>query len=114
MSDCLFCRIASGEIPARIVHQDDRYVAFEDINPQAPVHILIIPRRHLEGLNELGPDDNELVGGVHLLARDLARARGLSDRGYRLVVNSGPDAGQTVFHLHFHLLGGRALKWPPG
>lgn len=114
MSDCLFCRIASGEIPARIVHQDDRYVAFEDVNPQAPVHILIIPRRHVESLNALGPDDAGLTGGIHLLARDLARQKGLTDRGYRLVVNCGPDAGQAVFHLHFHLLGGRSLGWPPG
>lgn len=114
MNDCLFCRIASGEIPARVIHQDERYVAFEDINPQAPVHFLIIPRRHLAGLNALDAGDDALVGGVHLLARDLARRKGLADRGYRVVVNSGPDAGQSVQHLHFHLLGGRVLEWPPG
>ena len=114
MSSCLFCRIISGEIPARIVHEDERYVAFHDVNPQAPVHILIIPKRHIEGLNDLETGDESLVGGVPVLARDLARENGLLDTGYRLVANSGPDAGQSVFHLHFHLLGGRGMSWPPG
>ncbi len=114
MSDCLFCRIAAGEIPAKIVHQDDRYVAFEDIHPQAPVHVLIIPVRHVAGVGALSSDDSELVGGAIVLARTLAEKLGLSDRGFRLVLNTGAEAGQTVFHLHVHLLGGRPLEWPPG
>ena len=114
MSDCLFCRIAAGEIPARKIHDDADFVAFEDINPQAPVHVLIIPRRHLAGVNDLAADDRTMVGGAFTLARKIAHERGLGERGYRVVVNSGPDAGQTVFHIHFHLLGGRALAWPPG
>ena len=114
MSSCLFCRILAGEIPAKLVHEDDRYVAFADINPQAPVHVLIIPRRHIGGINDLKAEDESLIGGIHILARKLAHQNGLGERGYRVVVNSGADAGQTVFHLHFHLLGGREMAWPPG
>lgn len=114
MSNCLFCRIAAGEIPARTVHDDSDFVAFEDINPQAPTHVLIIPRRHVGGINDLTAGDRDMVGGAFALARQIASARGLSESGYRVVVNSGPDGGQTVFHLHFHLLGGRAMTWPPG
>ncbi|HJQ20974.1 MAG TPA: histidine triad nucleotide-binding protein [Gemmatimonadaceae bacterium] len=110
--DCLFCRIVRGEIPAKIVHEDDHYVAFRDINPQAPVHILIIPREHVASLNDAR--DSALVGGLQLAAATLARSEGLAERGYRTVINTNADAGQTVFHIHLHLLGGRRMGWPPG
>ena len=111
---CLFCRIARGEIPAQIVHQDDRLVAFRDSNPQAPTHILIIPREHLSTLNDLTPSHRALVGDMHLLAAALAKGEGIADTGWRVVANCGSDGGQSVFHVHLHLLGGRALRWPPG
>ena len=113
MSDCLFCRILSGEIPSKKVYEDDRAYAFEDINPQAPTHILIIPKKHVVGLKEAGPDDAELLGYCQLVAARIARERKIED-GYRTVFNVGPRAGQSVFHLHLHLLGGRNLSWPPG
>ena len=113
MSDCLFCKIIAGEIPARKVYEDENTFAFNDINPQAPTHILIIPKRHIPGVKEAKPEDAETIGQCHLIAAKLARERGL-EKGYRTVFNVGPDAGQTVFHLHLHLLGGRALHWPPG
>ena len=112
MDECLFCRIVNGEIPATRVYEDDAAIAFEDINPQAPHHVLVVPRRHVGGVAELAPADAELFGRVALAARAVAAARGLSD--YRLVVNNGRGAGQTVFHLHVHLLAGRPLGWPPG
>src|SRR5262245_11022391 len=116
MSDasCLFCRIARGEIPAKVVHQDDRLVAFRDINPQAPTHILLIPREHVATPNARPSSHQDLVGSMHVLAAKLARAEGFADKGWRVVMNCGADAGQTVFHIHLHLLGGRALRWPPG
>ncbi len=113
MSDCLFCRIVAGEIPARKVYEDERLFAFEDIKPGAPTHILIVPKRHLAGLAEAADGDAALLGELQLRAAALAQARGLHG-GYRTVVNVGPDAGQSVFHLHLHLLGGRPLAWPPG
>lgn len=113
-SDCLFCRIAAAEIPAEIVRSDDHVVAFRDINPQAPTHILLIPREHIPSVDALGEEHREVVGRLFLAARELARAEGVSERGYRLVMNAGPEAGQTVFHLHLHLLGGRPMEWPPG
>ncbi|MSR37104.1 MAG: histidine triad nucleotide-binding protein [Gemmatimonadetes bacterium] len=113
-TSCLFCRIARGEIPAKLVHQDDRLVAFRDINPQAPTHILIIPREHVATLNDLTPSHQSVLGDMHLLAGALARAEGIADQGWRVVLNCGADAGQTVFHLHMHLLGGRPFNWPPG
>ena len=113
-AECLFCRIASGELPAKIVHQDDHCVAFEDISPQAPTHVLVIPRRHISTLNELESDDHELVGRMVAVARDIARDRGHADDGYRTVFNCNAAGGQTVFHIHLHLLGGRTLVWPPG
>lgn len=112
MSDCLFCRIAAGEIPARIVHSDDDVVAFHDVAPKAPVHVLIIPRRHVPSLAETGPDDAALLGRLMSLAVELAGR--LTSDGFRVVVNSGASAGQSVFHLHLHLLGGRDFAWPPG
>jgi histidine triad (HIT) family protein len=112
MADCLFCKIASGEIPAIVVRQDDRYVAFRDINPQAPCHVLVIPRRHVPTLD--AATEEGLLGGLLLFARDIARAEGITDRGFRVVVNTNAGAGQSVFHLHAHVLGGRAMGWPPG
>jgi histidine triad (HIT) family protein len=111
---CVFCGIAAGTIPARIVYQDDSVVAFEDLYPQAPSHILLIPRVHVESLDELGPEDEGLAGRLILAAAEVARQKGLSRGGYRVVANTGEYGGQTVYHLHLHLLGGRHLAWPPG
>jgi len=113
MIDCLFCRIMRNEIPAKKIYEDEHTFAFEDINPQAPTHVLIIPKRHVRGLKEATPEDAELIGRCHLAAAHIARQRGIED-GYRTVLNVGPQAGQSVFHLHVHLLGGRSLHWPPG
>lgn len=114
MTDCLFCRIVAGEIPAGIVYQDDSLVAFKDINPQAPLHVLIVPRRHIASLNDLSADDDALVGSMFRKAAALARDHGYHERGYRAVFNTNREAGQTVFHIHLHLLAGRGLGWPPG
>lgn len=113
-TDCVFCKIASGEIPADIVYEDADLLAFRDLNPQAPVHLLIIPRKHIPSLDGLWDEDSGIVGKIATVARDLARELGIAEEGYRLVTNCGPQAGQTVLHLHFHLLGGRNLGWPPG
>ncbi|MDB4969994.1 MAG: histidine triad nucleotide-binding protein [Myxococcales bacterium] len=113
MSDCLFCKIADGKIPAKIIAQNDHALAFRDLNPQAPTHVLIIPRKHIATLNDLTDGDAELVGRLHLLARQVAADEQLND-GWRTVFNVGAHAGQTVFHIHLHLLGGRTLGWPPG
>src|SRR5690348_13859967 len=110
---CLFCRIIAGEIPSRKVYEDDQVFAFEDINPGAPVHLLLIPKRHIAGLAEATAEDDVLLGYLQRKAAAIAREKGLQG-GYRTVLNVGPDAGQSVFHLHLHLLGGRALGWPPG
>lgn len=112
--DCLFCQIVAGEIPADIVHQDERAVAFRDINAQAPVHALVIPRDHLESLDEATLKDEALLGHLLRVAARVANDQGLSDGGYRTVINTGAGAGQSVFHLHLHVIGGRALSWPPG
>jgi histidine triad (HIT) family protein len=113
MEDCLFCRIAAGEIPATVVYSDEEMVAFRDINPQAPVHILIIPRRHIGHVDDLQEGDAGLAGRLILRAKELAAAEGLS-KGFRLVFNCREEGGQEVEHLHLHLLGGRAMQWPPG
>ena len=113
MSDCVFCKIASGEIPATIVHDDDDVVAFRDLNPQAPVHVLIIPRRHIASLDEATEDHRDLLGRLLLVAKELADKEDVAG-GYRLVNNCGASAGQSVFHIHVHLLGGRRMGWPPG
>lgn len=113
MSDCLFCKIAGKEIPSEIVYEDDAAVAFKDINPQAPIHLLIIPKKHIAGIAEACEEDAELIGHLQLVASKLAAENNVAD-GYRIVVNSGPKAGQSVMHLHYHLLGGRTLSWPPG
>jgi histidine triad (HIT) family protein len=111
---CLFCRIAGGEIPAKKVHDDDHLLAFEDINPQAPLHVLVIPKRHIASLTDLQDGDDQLVGEMVRRAAAIAAARGVAAGGYRTVFNCNSDAGQTVFHIHLHLLGGRRLGWPPG
>ena len=113
MSDCLFCKIIKGKIPSKKVYEDDKVFAFEDINPQAPTHVLLVPRRHIVGLKEAAAEDAEILGYLQLVAAKLGRERQIED-GYRTVYNVGPRAGQSVFHLHLHLLGGRDMKWPPG
>jgi histidine triad (HIT) family protein len=113
MADCLFCKIIAGEIPTKKVYEDDRVFAFEDINSQAPTHVLIIPKKHIVGLKEAKPEDAEIIGYCQLMAAKIARERRI-ENGYRTVYNVGPGAGQSVFHLHLHLLGGRPLGWPPG
>ena len=114
MADCLFCKIIAGQIPGAIVYEDQELVAFKDINPQAPLHVLIVSRRHIETLNDLRVEDDALVGSMVRCAAALAKKNGVSDRGYRTVFNCNREAGQTVFHIHLHLLAGRALTWPPG
>jgi histidine triad (HIT) family protein len=111
--NCLFCKIIAGKIPTKKVYEDELVFAFEDINPKAPTHVLIIPKKHIVGVNTLTADDLEIVGYSHMIAAKLARERNIED-GYRTVYNVGPRSGQSVFHLHLHLLGGRDLTWPPG
>lgn len=113
MDNCLFCRIIKGEIPSKKVREDEFTYAFDDIDPKAPSHVLIVPKKHLAGLKEASAEDAELIGRCHLMAAEIARQRGI-ERGYRTVLNVGPDSGQSVFHLHVHLVGGRKLSWPPG
>lgn len=114
MKDCIFCKIVAGDVPSTQVHADDAVVAFRDLNPQAPTHVLIIPRKHIAGTNDLAPEDDALVGRIHRAAAKIAGDLGIGKSGYRLVLNCGRQAGQSVFHLHYHLLGGRPLAWPPG
>ena len=113
MPGCIFCRIIRGESPSTKVYEDDRVYAFEDIRPQAPTHVLIVPKKHMVGLKEATPEDAEIIGYCHLIAAKIARERQIED-GYRTVFNVGPKSGQSIFHLHLHLLGGRVLRWPPG
>jgi histidine triad (HIT) family protein len=113
MSDCLFCKIVEGEIPSKTVHEDDDLIAFHDISPQAPVHLLIVPRKHIVSLDDADDGDAALMGRILLTVKKIAAEQGISG-GYRLVNNCGASAGQSVFHIHFHLLGGRGLGWPPG
>jgi histidine triad (HIT) family protein len=114
MADCIFCRIARHEIPATVVREDEQCIAFRDLQPRAPIHVLVIPKRHIPSINDAGADDEALIGHLLAVARDVAAADGAGASGYRLVVNAGPDAGQSVDHLHLHVLGGRELRWPPG
>ena len=114
MPDCLFCKIINRQIPAAIVYEDQRLLAFNDINPQAPTHVLVIPKRHIPSLNDIGVEDDQIVGEVVRRAAAIAKERGLSAGGFRTVFNTNRDAGQTVFHIHLHLLGGRSMTWPPG
>jgi histidine triad (HIT) family protein len=113
-ADCIFCKIASNEMESDVVHEGDRVVAFRDANPQAPTHVLVIPREHIPSVNDLEEDHASLVGELYLTARDVAAEEGIDESGYRLVMNTGRGAGQSVFHIHLHLLGGRSMGWPPG
>ncbi len=114
MSDCLFCKIVSGDIPGDIVYQDDEIVAFNDINPQAPVHVLVIPRKHIATHNDLTENDTQLIGSLLVKIKSMAQNIQELHKGYRIVTNCGSESGQSVFHVHFHLLGGRPMQWPPG
>jgi histidine triad (HIT) family protein len=114
MTDCIFCKIASGEIAGDIVYQDEWVVAFRDLNPQAPLHVLVIPRKHIATLNDLDEGDAELVGRLFVAAKAVAEQEGLAERGYRTVVNCNAEAGQSVYHIHLHVVGGRPMGWPPG
>jgi histidine triad (HIT) family protein len=114
VSDCLFCKIVERQIPASIVYEDERVLAFNDINPQGPTHVLVIPKQHIPSLNDLTPEHDAIVGELARRAAAIARERGISAGGYRAVFNTNRDAGQTVFHIHLHLIGGRSLAWPPG
>lgn len=114
MSDCLFCKMVAGEIKPNTVYEDDDVLAFRDINPQAPTHVLVIPKTHISTLNDLQPDHAALVGKLFLVARQIAHDDGIAERGYRTVMNCNREAGQSVFHIHLHVLGGRGMHWPPG
>jgi len=114
MNDCLFCKIVGGQIPSQRVHEDAEVIAFKDLSPQAPLHVLVVPRRHIATLNDLTPADDGLVGSMVRVAASLAKQHGYDERGYRTVFNCNREAGQTVFHIHLHLLAGRGLSWPPG
>lgn len=114
MSECLFCKIVAGDIPGDVVHETDDVVAFRDINPTAPTHVLVIPREHIDSLNDAGPGQRELLGSLLLAAREVARKEGIADSGYRTVINTMKGAGQEVFHIHIHVIGGRRFSWPPG
>ncbi len=114
MPECLFCNIAAGKIPAKIVHADEDTVAFEDIEPQAPVHVLVVPRKHIPTANDIGADDAALVGKLLRVGAAIAKERGVAGSGWRAVMNTNPDGGQLVFHVHLHVLGGRRMGWPPG
>ena len=111
---CLFCKIINKEIPAQIVYEDQNVLAFKDISPQAPVHLLVIPKKHIASINEAGVEDEQLIGKMILAAQKLAKEAGVAEGGYRIVLNCNEDGGQTVFHIHLHLLGGRSMQWPPG
>jgi histidine triad (HIT) family protein len=112
--DCIFCKIAAGKIPAKKVYDDEQVMAFEDVNPQAPVHVLIIPKKHIRTSLDIKREDNLLIGHMFQVAVDVAKQKGVADKGFRLVMNSNSEAGQSVYHIHIHLLGGRVMHWPPG
>jgi len=114
VSDCLFCKMVRREIAPEVVYENDDVLAFHDVNPQAPTHILVIPKKHISSINELGSDDAALIGKMYLAAQTIAAEVGIATGGYRTLVNCGSDGGQTVFHIHMHLLGGRQMTWPPG
>jgi histidine triad (HIT) family protein len=114
MSNCIFCKIIEKKIPAKIIHEDDHVLAFEDINPQAPVHTLVIPKKHIPTLLDIKEEDNNLVGHLIKVANKIANDKGIAERGFRIVANCNPESGQTVYHIHLHILGGRQMHWPPG
>jgi histidine triad (HIT) family protein len=114
MTNCIFCRIVSGRVPSKTVYKDEVVTAFHDVNPQAPTHILVVPNKHIAGAGALEPDHASIVAAMFMAAKLIAQTEGLSARGYRLVINEGSSAGQSVYHLHLHILGGRTFDWPPG
>ncbi|ARC85530.1 HIT domain protein [Clostridium argentinense CDC 2741] len=114
MSDCIFCKIINGEIPCNKVYEDDKVLAFKDINPEAPIHVLLIPKIHIASINDLNHQDSHLISHIFLTIQNIAKELGIDESGYRVVTNTGKDGGQTVNHMHFHLLAGRSLNWPPG
>ncbi|MDE2088476.1 MAG: histidine triad nucleotide-binding protein [Gammaproteobacteria bacterium] len=114
MPDCIFCKMVAGEIQPDLVYQDQYVIAFRDINPQAPTHVLVVPREHIATLNDLTPEHASLIGRMYLAAQAVAHQEGIAERGYRTLINCNPEAGQTVYHLHLHVLGGRHMRWPPG
>lgn len=114
MSDCIFCKVAARKVPSKIVYEDESAIAFEDMNPQAPVHVLVIPRKHIPTILDIGKADNPVIGHLFQIANRIAVDRGIADRGFRLVLNTNSEAGQSVYHIHLHLLGGRHMHWPPG
>jgi len=114
MNDCLFCKIIAGSIPATKVYEDEQVIAIQDIAPKAPHHLLLIPKKHIVNCLDIAVEDRELIGHIHMVAADLAREWGVAESGFRIVVNTNADAGQSVFHIHFHVLAGRHLAWPPG
>lgn len=113
-AECIFCRIADGSLPATVVREDEHTVAFRDLDPQAPVHVLVIPRKHIASINGVTDDDGDVLGALFIAARDIAAKEGVAEDGYRLVVNTGVAANQTVHHVHLHVIGGRTMSWPPG
>jgi histidine triad (HIT) family protein len=114
MMSCIFCRIVKGEVPSKRLYEDEDVLAFADISPQAPTHVLVVPKRHIANIADITPGDAELIGKLFLIGNQMARDGGIAERGYRLVINSGPDGGQAVDHIHLHVLGGRRMTWPPG
>lgn len=114
MEDCIFCKIAAGDIPADKVYEDEEVVAFRDLNPQAPTHVLVVPRKHIATINDLEPEDEAVIGRMYGAVREIAQREGFAEAGYRTVVNCNEAGGQVVFHIHMHLLGGRMMHWPPG
>ncbi|UCG77967.1 MAG: histidine triad nucleotide-binding protein [Nitrospirota bacterium] len=112
--DCIFCKIVDGQIPAKIVYEDDKAIAFEDVNPQAPVHVLIIPRKHISTILDIEEEDKGLIGHMYSVGNEIAKRKNIDSRGFRSVMNCNEDGGQAVFHLHLHILGGRSMQWPPG
>ena len=114
MTDCLFCKMVAGEIEPDVVYEDDQVLAFRDIGPQAPTHVLVIPKKHISTSNDIQPEDAPLIGALYLAAKEVAAAEGIAEEGYRTVMNCNAGAGQAVFHIHLHLLGGRPMRWPPG
>jgi len=114
MSDCIFCKIAESKVPSKIVYEDEGVVAFEDINPQAPIHVIVIPRKHIPTTLDIDAADNAIIGHLFQVANKIAGEKGIAERGFRLVMNTNSDAGQSVYHIHLHVLGGRHMHWPPG
>lgn len=114
MCECVFCKIVSGEIPCSKIYEDDSVLCFNDINPEAPCHVIIIPKKHIKSLNELDADDADLIGHIFMVAKEVSKKLNIEKDGYRIVNNCGINGGQSVNHMHFHLLGGRMMKWPPG